>query len=177
MTKKEFIDKYRGNFPGSRGRDNWASWDDIEKDMDADLDLVLKHLSEPKSEPAVHDSRDYNPADYRVLNPETCADILGKDEIAVGVVNFGLLSKPALMEYYHEGHRYLRKHTGTIPDILSGEVCSVHIYHRVPERCGWCDEAIFPHEMISSTDGGEMMHFGCAAECDDPDTGDTSSLK
>ncbi len=35
--------------------------------------------------------------------------------------------------------------------------------------CSWCQEKITSDQPTSKCYDGEVMHFNCAAECDDPD--------
>lgn len=42
MNKQEFIKKYRGAIPDAHNRTPWKRWEDIEKDMDKDLDELIR---------------------------------------------------------------------------------------------------------------------------------------
>jgi len=70
----------------------------------------------------------YNPADYAVLNDKT----LPENQIAVAVTNFTLMGQSCLMEFEWNGEKYKRLYTGAIPNDLSGCICSVQIYEKLP---------------------------------------------
>lgn len=72
-----------------------------------------------------------NNKDCVVLNPINELSHISEDEIAVGILNFSLMGKPCLMEYYYNGKKYKRTHTDIIPKNLAGEICSVQVYKLV----------------------------------------------
>ncbi len=76
----------------------------------------LNHIYKPE----------FNAKDYLVLNPMMFK--LGKNQIAVGVVNFALSGQSCLMQYTYEGKIYERRHSEHIPESMIGQVCSVQIY-------------------------------------------------
>lgn len=45
---KQFISKYKGNYPDVQGRNLWKTWQDIEKDMEKDLNILLSPSDDMK---------------------------------------------------------------------------------------------------------------------------------
>lgn len=48
ITVKQFISKYKGNYPDVQGRNLWKTWQDIEKDMEKDLNVLLSPSDDVK---------------------------------------------------------------------------------------------------------------------------------
>jgi hypothetical protein len=42
MTKKQFVEKYKGAFPDPNGNSLWKSWDELKEEMFNDLNEVIK---------------------------------------------------------------------------------------------------------------------------------------
>ena len=40
--------------------------------------------------------------------------------------------------------------------------------HEAVKKCSWCEEPVLEGQITSKAYDGEIMHFGCAAQADDP---------